>query len=183
MGGRLEHVAHLADQAAGGGAHRPPQQVADPVVGLLVQLAAGGEELAPLEGDGLLARGGQVEKHERAPVRPARARHRARPGLTGALVVADVDEETLAALEPLEPAGREVQVELTAESVDLAEDAAGPSSHCACSVARTLTLRQSTISTMARLPSRTAEALTMVRSALRDAALLADDLADVVLRH
>ena len=123
MGGRLEHVAHLADRAAGGGAHRQPQQVADAVVGLPVQLVAGRQELAALQRDGLLARGREVEKHERAPVRPAHARDRAGPGLTGALFG---DVETLAELEPVEPAGREVQVELAAEAVDLAEDAAGP---------------------------------------------------------
>ena len=94
-------------------------------MGLRVQLGAGREQLAPLQGDGLLARRGEVEKHERAPVRPAHARDRAGPGLTGALFG---DVEALAQLEPVEPAGRKVQVELTVEAVDLAEDSAGPES-------------------------------------------------------
>ena len=123
VGGRLEHVAHLADQAAGGGAHRQPQEVADAVVGQRVQFGARRQQLAALQRDGLLARAREVEKHERAPVRPAHARHRAGPGLTGALFS---HVETLAELEPVEPAGREIQVELSAESVDLAEDSAGP---------------------------------------------------------
>ena len=83
------------------------------------------EAHGPASATASLAGRGEVEKHERAPVRPAHARDRAGPGLTGALFG---DVEALAQLEPVEPAGREVQVELPAEAVDLAEDSAGPES-------------------------------------------------------
>ena len=92
-------------------------------MGLRIEFGAGREKLTPLQRDGLVARRGEVEKHERAPVRPAHARDRAGPGLTGALFG---DVEALAQLEPVEPAGRKIQVELPAEAVDLTEDPAGP---------------------------------------------------------
>jgi hypothetical protein len=90
-------------------------------VGLRIECGAGREKLAPLQRDGLVTGRGEVEKHERAPVRPAHARDRAGAGLTGALFG---DVEALAQLEAVEPAGRKVQVELPTEAVDLAEDSA-----------------------------------------------------------
>ena len=134
VGGRLEHVRDLTERPAGDGLHRQAQEVADPVVRLGVELAAGGEQLAALEGDGRLAGGGEIEKHERALIGPPLARDRARDDPFSALrrmriPVAQV--ELGAPAQPVKTAGCQVEIELTAQPVDLAEDAASPQGRCA----------------------------------------------------
>jgi hypothetical protein len=92
-------------------------------MGLLVELFAGREHLSALQSHGLLPGGGQIHKNERAPVVAADPRDFTR---AHGVVVRRRDAEPRTAGETLEAPWREIEVELPAQAVHLAEHAAGP---------------------------------------------------------
>lgn len=124
MRGSLDDVADGADQAPVGRLEAGADDLVEREVRQLVQLAAGGQQLAALKGDGLVPRLREVDADEGPLVRAAGARGDA--GEESLLRALWAQKEKLAETEVVGAARAGVQVQFAVESVDLAKDAAAP---------------------------------------------------------